>query len=59
MQGLAHAAWPKSSAVDAIATEAKRLVNSGVENPYVYVDLKSPPKDEVHVLSVGCMECGV
>ncbi len=33
--------WPKPSPVDQIATEAARLIKRGVDEPYVYVDLKS------------------
>jgi hypothetical protein len=46
LTGLAQPVWPKTSAVDALATEAKRLGNTGIKNAYVYVDIKCPPKNQ-------------
>ena len=46
LTGLAQPVWPKTSAVDALATEAKRLGNTGIKDAYVYVDIKCPPKNQ-------------
>ncbi len=41
LQGLPQPFWPKSSAVDAVATEVARLMKRGIAEPYVYVDIKT------------------
>ena len=31
--------WPRSAAVDALESDAKRLVRRGIKRPFVFVDL--------------------
>ncbi len=49
VQGLGQQFWPMSAAVDALATEASRLKKKGIDDPYVYVDVKTfmPPWAEL------------
>ena len=40
LSGLPQALWPKSWAVDVLATEAARMVKKGINVPFVFCDLK-------------------
>ena len=40
LKGLAQPLWPKSWAVDVLATEAARMTKKGIRMPFVFCDLK-------------------
>ena len=40
LKGLEADLWPRASAVDSLATEARRLKDKGVLHPFVYADIR-------------------